>query len=185
MATTLQTPAGSQLAQQLELCAQGDKAALREILETEGPKMLGVARRLLQQKELAEDALQDTLILIWRKAHQFDARRGAAKPWIYAVLRNRCLSILRSDAREIATEDDRLELRVETDRVDDAWKNLGHDSELKKCLEGLQEEKRTAVLMSYVLGCTHGEIAGRLQAPLGTTKTWLRRGLAALRECMS
>lgn len=169
----------------LTACAKGNKTALRRIMDADGSKMLGVALRILKRRELAEDALQDTLVLIWRKAGQFDAERGSGRAWIYAILRNRCLTMIRDGSREIATETDKLERRLDDDTVDQAWQTLGHDSDLRRCLEALQQEKREAVLMSYVLGCTHGEIAGRLGAPLGTTKTWLRRGLAALRECMS
>lgn len=166
-------------------CADGDRQALRVILDTEGPKMLGIARRMLRRQDLAEDALQDAMVQIWRKAASFDPARGSGRAWIYAVLRNRTLNMLRDGAREVATEDDRLERQVDGGELSEAWQMLGHDSELRRCLERLETEKRSAVLMSYVWGYTHGEIAGRLSAPLGTVKAWVRRGLTSLRECMS
>lgn len=177
----------------IEACARSDTSALRLIMDAEGPRMLGVARRILNRGDLAEDAVQDTFVQIWRKASQFGTAQGtigdtpdtSARSWIYAILRNRCLTLLRSAAREVATEDDRLEKQLDADTIDQAWTSLGHESDLRHCLGALQEEKRTAVLMAYVLGYSHGEIAGRLNAPLGSAKAWLRRGLAALRECMS
>lgn len=166
-------------------CAKGDRRALREILETDGPKMLGIARRMLRRQDLAEDALQDALVLIWRKASSFDPAKGSGRAWIYAILRNRTLNMLRDGSRELATEDDRLERQVDGSELNESWQMLGHDSDLRRCLDRLESEKRSAVLMSYVWGYTHGEIAGRLSAPLGTVKAWVRRGLTSLRECMS
>ena len=166
-------------------CARKDRSALRSLMEHEGPKMLGIARRILRRTDLAEDALQDALIQIWRKAGSFDPSRGSGRAWIYAILRNRSLNMLRDGSREAATEDDRLERQIDGSELNDAWEMLGHDSELRKCLSELETDKRSAVLMSYVWGYTHGEIAGRLSAPLGTVKAWVRRGLTSLRECMS
>lgn len=172
-------------AELLSACARKDRRALRLLLELEGPKMLGIARRMLRRQDLAEDAVQDALVQIWRKADQFDPARGSGRAWIYAVLRNRTLNMLRDGARETATEDDRLERSIDGGELNHAWEMLGHDSELRRCLERLESEKRSAVLMSYVWGYTHGEIAGRLSAPLGTVKAWVRRGLTSLRECMA
>ncbi|MBO6856588.1 sigma-70 family RNA polymerase sigma factor [Roseibium sp.] len=169
----------------LAACARKDRQALRQILELEGPKMLGIAKRMLRRQDLAEDALQDALVLIWRKASQFDPAKGSGRAWIFAVLRNRTLNMLRDGAREAATDDDKLERQIDGSELNDAWEMLGHDSELRRCLGRLETEKRSAVLMSYIWGYTHGEIAGRLSAPLGTVKAWVRRGLTSLRECMS
>jgi RNA polymerase sigma-70 factor (ECF subfamily) len=166
-------------------CARGDRQALREILETDGPKMLGIAKRMLRRQDLAEDALQDAMVQIWRKASSYDPAKGSGRAWIFAILRNRTLNMLRDGAREVATEDDRLERQVDGSDLNEAWQMLGHDSDLRRCLDRLETEKRSAVLMSYVWGYTHGEIAGRLSAPLGTVKAWVRRGLTSLRECMS
>lgn len=185
MADTMDRIDGLEHAELIAACARGERGALRRILETEGPKMLGIARRMLVRQDLAEDALQDTLIQIWRKAESFDPARGSGRSWIYAILRNRTLNMLRDGAREVPTGDDRLERRIDGGDLDAAYEMLGHDSDLRRCLGALEREKRHAVLMSYVWGFTHGEIAGRLSAPLGTVKAWLRRGLSSLRECMS
>ena len=147
--------------------------------------MLGVALRMLGRRDLAEDAVQDSLVQIWRKAHQFDSARGAASGWIYTILRNRCLTKLRRESWEIATESDVLERRQDQEIIDDAYARLDSASDLRRCLTALDPAKRSAVLFSYVLGYSHGEISGRMQAPLGSVKAWVRRGLAQLRECLS
>lgn len=176
---------GMEHAELIAACARRDRLALRSLLEMEGPRMLGIAVRILRRKDLAEDALQDAFLQIWRKADSYDPSKGSARAWIYAILRNRSLNMLRDGAREAVTEDDKLERRIDGGELNDAWEMLGHDSDLRRCLAQLETEKRSAVLMSYVWGYTHGEIAGRLSAPLGTVKAWVRRGLSSLRECMS
>ena len=154
-------------------------------MESEGGAMLGVALRMLGRRDLAEDAVQDSLVQIWRKAHQFDQSRGAASGWIYTILRNRCLTKLRHERWEIATEGDALERRQDQEIIDDAYARLDSASDLRRCLAALDPAKRSAVLLSYVLGYSHGEISGRMQSPLGSVKAWVRRGLAQLRECLS
>lgn len=166
-------------------CADGERHGLQSIMRAEGAMMLGVALRMLRRRDLAEDAVQDSLVLIWRKAGQFDASRGSARGWIYTILRNRCLTMIRQESWEIATEGETLERTRDEDVVEEAFERLASTSDLRRCLGGLEKAKRSAVLLSYVLGYSHGEISGRMQAPLGSVKAWLRRGLNQLRECMS
>ncbi|SFG27857.1 RNA polymerase sigma-70 factor, ECF subfamily [Palleronia marisminoris] len=144
--------------------------------------MLGVARRMLRRVDLAEDAVQESLVLIWRRAHQFDESRGSAKGWIYTILRNRCLTMLRREDREVP---DAMDETPEQVVLDGAYDRLGDTTDLRRCLEGLDPETRRAILSSYVLGHSHGEIAGRMAAPLGSVKSRVRRGLLKLRECLS
>ncbi|WP_110815560.1 sigma-70 family RNA polymerase sigma factor [Pseudoroseicyclus aestuarii] len=169
----------------LKSCAAGDRAALRALMEAEGGRMLGVARRMLRRADLAEDAVQETLVLIWRRAHQFDPARGSAKGWVYTILRNRCLTLLRREDREVATQPAAFDSAEDRIVLDQAFDRLAANSDLRRCLAGLDEQTRRAILSSYLLGHSHGEIAGRLEAPLGSVKSWVRRGLGKLRECLS
>ncbi|MBU2958280.1 sigma-70 family RNA polymerase sigma factor [Paracoccus sp. 1_MG-2023] len=149
-------------------------------MDAEGGRMLGIARRMLRRPDLAEDAVQDALVLIWRRSHQFDDMRGSARGWIFTILRNRCLTMLRHEDRgeDGGTDPD-------DHAVDAAFDDLPRTLDLRRCLEGLEPDTRRAILSSYVLGHSHGEIAGRMNAPLGSVKSWLRRGLVKLRECLS
>lgn len=169
----------------LTACAEGDRTALKQLMQAEGGRMLGVARRMLRRTDLAEDAVQDTLVQIWRKAHQFDAAKGNARGWVYTILRNRCLTMLRTEAREVATEPGTLDETAEHQVLDTAFDRLEVTGDLRRCLSGLDDATRRAILSSYVLGHSHGEIAGRMEAPLGSVKSWVRRGLLKLRECLS
>lgn len=166
-------------------CAAKDRVALKQLMETEGGRMLGVATRFMRRADLSEDAVQDAFVLIWRRAGQFDPSRGSAKGWIYTILRNRCLTILRQEQRDIATEPEVLDQNLDDQVVNAAWDRLDNASDLRQCLAALDDGTRRAILSSYVLGLSHGEIAGRMSAPLGSVKSWVRRGLSKLRECMS
>lgn len=169
----------------LKACAGGDRSALKQLMTAEGGRMLGVARRMLRRADLAEDAVQDAFVLIWRKAHQFDPARGSAKGWVYTILRNRCLTMLRSEDREIATAPEQVADASDQAVLDTAFARLDTAADLRRCLETLDPGTRRAILASYVLGRSHGEIAGRMEAPLGSVKSWVRRGLLKLRECLS
>lgn len=169
----------------LGACARGDRKALRDIFNREGGKLLAVAERIVRRRELAEEVVQESFIRIWTHAHQYNPDRGSARGWIYAIVRNRALNLLRDGSREQTVEDvDALRDDELTKEVMTAWARLDRHSRLRDCLGALDETRRNGILMAYVGGYSHGEIAGRLRIPLGTAKSWIRRGLASLRECM-
>lgn len=169
----------------LRACAGGDRAALKQLYEQEAPRMLGVAIRLLKRRPLAEEAVQDAFVLIWRHAASFDPARGEAQAWLYTLLRNRCLSILRTENR-LETRDDPVgeDQASPEDDPETVLSKLSDQKALRHCLERLEPQRRQAVLMAFVQGLTHGELAGRLGMPLGTLKSWIRRSLLTLRECL-
>lgn len=166
-------------------CAAGDKSALRRIYEAESPRMLGVAQRLLKRRALAEEAVQDAFVLVWRHAARFDPERGAGLTWIYAILRNRSLSILR-DEKRTETSDTPIaeETASEEDDPETVMSKISDATALRACLDMLPPQRRGLVLLAFVQGLTHGEIAGRLKLPLGTVKSWIRRSLLSLKECL-
>ncbi|SES26394.1 RNA polymerase sigma-70 factor, ECF subfamily [Rhizobium sp. NFR03] len=170
----------------LAACAKGDRTALRGIFDREAGRLVTVAERIVRRRDLAEEVVQESFIRIWTQAHQYQPDRGSARGWIYAIVRNRALNLLRDGKREYTVED--VEVLRERDQVDHvmaAWHQLDRTSRLHDCLGALDETKRRGILMAYIGGYSHGEIAGRLRIPLGTTKSWIRRGLSALRECMA
>ena len=179
-------PERASLDEALRRCVAGDRSALRMIYDLEAPRMLGVALRLLRRRALAEEVLHDAFVLIWQRAGSFDPARGEARTWIYAVLRNRALTILRGESRTDLVEDfEPMGLTSEGESPEDVTLRLSDTSALKRCLERLEPPRRTAILLAYVEGLSHGELAGRLGVPLGTMKSWIRRSLLSLRECMA
>jgi RNA polymerase sigma factor (sigma-70 family) len=117
---------------------------------------------------------------IWRGARGFDPARGAARAWLFAIVRNQALTILRSESRFVTEE---LPERDDAD-LHASLSRLPESSALRRCLQQLDASRRGAILMAYVQGLSHGELAGRLGVPLGTAKSWIRRGLVSLQECM-
>ena len=169
-----------QITAALARCAGGDRTALRVIYDLEAARMAGVAYRILRRRDLAEEVVQDAFVRIWRNAGSFDPARGSGRTWIYAILRNRALSVLRDESRIPLDDGNAL-----PDLADEAaLTQLPDTSALRRCLEQLDIKRRKAVILAYAHGLTHGELAGKLGVPLGTVKSWTRRGLLSLQECM-
>jgi RNA polymerase sigma factor (sigma-70 family) len=166
-------------------CAAGDRRALRAIYDAEAPRMLGVAQRLLRRPALAEEAVHDAFVQIWQRADSFDPARGRARSWIYAILRHRALNILRGEVRTDLVEDfEPMGLASEADDPEALVARLSDEGALRRCLGRLDATRRNVIVLAYVHGLSHGELAGRLGVPLGTMKSWIRRSLLALRECL-
>lgn len=167
-------------------CARGDRAALRDIYDREASRLLGVAARILRRRDLADEVLHDAFMQIWQKAGSFDPARGSGRTWIYSVVRHRAINALRRSGRETGADDS-----VFADIADpaegplDALSRLRDAAALRKCLDQLDDAKRGAILLAYVDGYSHSQIAARLAVPLGTIKAWIRRGLIALKGCLS
>ena len=182
------TDRAARLKAALTACAAGDQTGVDTILGVEGPQLLGLAHRILGRRDLAEEALQDAMVQVWRKARQFDAASGSARGWIYAVLRNRCLNILRDRKRlSILDPGDLATLQEGRQRIvpTEGWEILAGPSRIRDCLHGLDQPSRHAILLAHVAGFRHAEIADRQDVPLGTIKSLIRRGLHALKECLT
>ncbi|MBT9497456.1 MAG: sigma-70 family RNA polymerase sigma factor [Zoogloea sp.] len=175
----------------LAACAAGKHAAMQGLYEQEGARLLGVVQRIVRDRALAEDIVHDACVNIWTRAASFDPTRGSARGWIYSVTRNLALNAVRDGSREVGVDDDtaaaldaRASLEAWHDMADAfAWQASA--GRIAHCLEQLEPVRRNCILHAYVDGFSHGEIARQLDAPLGTVKAWIKRSLAALRECMA
>ncbi|MCA0320421.1 MAG: sigma-70 family RNA polymerase sigma factor [Proteobacteria bacterium] len=167
----------------LARCGRGEKAALRVIYESECPAMIGVALRIVKRRELAEEVVQEAYVKIWRNAHRYDPELGPPKAWLYAIVRNQALNVLRDGRREDLVDEVPEDMGSAVEAYQ-AIERLPDASALRRCLDGLEPRRRASLVMAYVDGFSHGEIAGRLAVPLGTVKAWIRRSLVALKECM-
>lgn len=174
----------------LAACAKGDRSALHRIYQHDSRRLLGVALRIVRERALAEDVLHDAFMNIWTKASGFDAMRGSGRGWVHSIVRNQALTVARTSGREVSADEEAIEaLEAEslasTAPMMEAFAASNDIGRLDDCLQRLDTPKRNSILYAYVDGCSHGEIAQRLNAPLGSVKAWIRRGLMSLRECMA
>jgi RNA polymerase sigma-70 factor (ECF subfamily) len=170
----------------LRRVASGDRESLGAIFRLEGGRLVAVARRIVRRPDLAEEVVQEAFVAIWRRATLFDTARGRARAWMTTIVRNRALNMLRDSGRLELVDD--ADLHAFGDRTTDAeaaYDALPRTELLRRCLDQLEPRRRRSILLAYVVGFTHGEIAADLKAPVGTVKAWIRRGVSALKECMS
>ena len=177
MNTTNQDPPGDPFAPLLAAIAAGDRAAFRRLYDEAGPKLLGIARRILRRPELAEEALQEGFLKIWRNAARFDRSRGTGFTWMAIIVRRVALDRIPANRQEEPVE----EL---ADVLGGEETGFSPEPRLVPCLNGLEETHRRAVILAFVYGLSHSEISEKLKTPLGTAKSWVRRGLQQLRDCL-
>jgi RNA polymerase sigma-70 factor (ECF subfamily) len=169
----------------LQACAAGDQAALHSLYRDTSPQLFGLALRILRSRELAEDIVQDSFVLVWRSAHSFDPARGAAMAWLARIVHNRCIDALRQRRREAPLDDASIERWADPTPGPAELAALSRDGvRLRACLEELDENPRKFLMLAYFDGMTYKEAADHLGIPLGTVKGWVRRCLAQLRGCM-
>ncbi|WP_246185643.1 sigma-70 family RNA polymerase sigma factor [Pandoraea iniqua] len=170
-------------------CGGKDRQALQRLYERDGAYLLGVAQRIVRDRQLAEDVLHDAFVSLWTNAASFDAARGSGRGWLFSIVRHQALNAIRGRQREIDVDDETLDAHVSADAMHaEASNSFSVDplmlGRLGQCLERLDESPRASILHAYLDGYTHSEIAERLRSPLGSVKAWVRRGLQSLRECM-
>ncbi len=168
----------------LARCAGGDRVAFRLLYDRWGSRLYGIALRITRQDAMAADATQDAFVQIWQQAHRFDPIRGSAAAWLIGILRYRALDNVRRRSREVAG----YEPEEREDEAPDALARLVSSTEgaaLHRCLKQLEEDRRRLVVLAFVDGLSHSELAARMNAPLGTVKSWIRRSLMSLRECLA
>ena len=174
------------LAELLSRTALGDKTAYEALYRATAPKLFGLVLRILRRRELAEDCLQDAFVSIWHRAGDFRPDLAAPFTWMAAIARNRALDMLRAApaSREIADGADLDELNAST--ADAAADAVAADDAraLLRCLDTLPATHRQAIALAYFRGLAHGELAKTLAQPLGTVKTWVRKGIAMLKSCL-
>ncbi|EGF89254.1 RNA polymerase sigma factor, sigma-70 family protein [Asticcacaulis biprosthecium C19] len=169
----------------VENVAKGDKPALKTLYNLMSGRLFSVLLRMVRQRDVAEDLLQDVFVTVWRKAHQFDVRRGNAEVWLFSITRRKAIDRLRISYREtVGTFEDVASVERETD----IYVGIGNTENyisVRKCLKELRPDVHRALQLCYVFGLTHEELAEEMKVPVGTAKSWVRRGLAQLKESLS
>ena len=181
----------SELMTLLDRIAAQDDSALRQLYERTASPLLGLALRILRNRHAAEDVLQEAFLSIWRGAGNYRASLSPPMAWLGLIVRSRALDALRkrsSDRADLMNElDEVLSETLEGDSPNpmDSADASEQAFALHHCLGKLEHQHRQAVSLAYLRDLSHSELAAQLQLPLGTVKTWIRRGLEQLRRCMA
>jgi len=181
----------TQLIALIDRVALADESALRELYELTSSKLYGVAVRVVSNRSWAEDVLQEAFINIWRIAGDYKATLSPPMAWLCLIVRSRGLDFLRrrtSDRADAVQElDDVMSDTIEGDSANPMDTALAGEQAwaLHQCLSQLGNKQREVVSLAYLRDLSHGELAEQLKLPLGTVKTWIRRGLEQLRGCMA
>lgn len=181
----------AQLATLLARVALGDQRAFADLYRQSSAHLYGVALRISRDASIAEENLQEAFVSVWHHAGSYDATKSQPVTWLTSIVRNRCLDQLRR--REIAT----VTLSGDEDGEPAAWDFPSGDPTplemlmaaadaiaVRGCIESLDAGPKQAIALAFFQGLSHGELASHLREPLGTVKSWVRRGMEKLRHCL-
>jgi RNA polymerase sigma-70 factor (ECF subfamily) len=164
-------------------CAATDRAAFRTLYRDSSAKLMGVLLRILHERAEAEDALQEVYTRVWLRAGRYDPAKGRGMTWLIAIARN--LAIDRLRARPQAQSDDELDTVADTaPRAETRLVAQGEARRMADCFATLDPERADAVKGAYLNGLSYVDLAARHAVPLNTMRTWLRRSLLKLKECL-
>jgi RNA polymerase sigma-70 factor (ECF subfamily) len=169
----------------LHAVARGDEAALARLYDAYRVILFGLLVRILNSREEAEDILQDVFIQVWRRAKDFDEKRGRPFTWLVTLARSRAIDRLRqlSARQRLADGAAREQTHEVSDALTDTVK-VAQQQVVRRALSELPEEQRRTLVLAYFDGLTQSEIAAKLNAPLGTIKTRMRSGMIKLRALL-
>jgi len=166
--------------------ALGDRTAFAALYRGTASRLFGICLRVLTQRSEAEDALQDVYTTVWRKAAQFDPAKASANAWLAMIARNKAIDRLRA----MPAQQSRASLELARDVEDPGAsppqqvQTATDRAQLEHCLERLEPRRRSLIRAAFFDGLTYEELATAIGAPLGSIKSWIRRGLTQLRECL-
>jgi len=174
----------------LSRVALGDRAAFRRLYDATSASLLGVAIRIVNRRDRAEDVLQDAFVNVWHRAGTYSA--GASQPltWLTAIVRNRALDVLRSETLRTTQslhDEETGETKEPPDERPDPLGLLEEAADvlsIRDCMDEIRGPQRQCLALAYYHGLSHSEVAAHLAAPIGSVKVWIRRGLDRLKRCL-
>ncbi|MGE0752502.1 MAG: RNA polymerase sigma factor [Variibacter sp.] len=169
----------------LAAVAKGDEEAFERLYNATRAKLYGVVLRILRRPDLADEVVQETYLKIWRNAGNFNPRLATPITWMVAIARNGALDILRKKTeKSIEDEPQAIEVSAEERHPLAAREMTEELKRLLGCMGGLEEDQRRALLLAYYNGWSRQQLATKFDKPVNTVKTWLRRGILQIRECL-
>ncbi len=164
----------------------GDRAAFADLYQQSQAKLFAVALRIVRERHLAEEVLQDSFVNIWHHAGNYATAKSAPLTWMTAIVRNRALDLVRRPNLEVQDEEDFFTHNLEDESAgpDQQLESARDQARIEHCMKGLEEDQRQSILLAFFQGLSHTEVAEGLKKPLGTVKTHIRRGLIKLKSCL-
>ena len=173
-------PPEIELAQLLQRCAARDSAAFKALYDKTSAILFARLVRMLRRRSVAEEALQDVYVRIWERAAQFEAHRGRALAWMVTIARYCAIDLMRRERMTLVGDDALAEIAD-----DSAGADVEKPNNFDFCIGQLNDTTRKCLTLAFVEGRSHDEIARLTTNPLGSVKSWIRRGLLSLKECLS
>lgn len=165
--------------------AEGDETALRGVYDATSAKLFGVCLRISGNREAAEDILQQVYIKIWDRAGRFDAERASPISWLCAIARNTSIDWRRANgATAYLPESAAAAIADDSPLAPDKIDTEAQRARIFDCLDALEERPRRAIRAAFFDGLTYSQLADAMSVPLGTLKSWVRRGLIQLKGCL-
>ncbi len=180
-------PAGNDhLAAMLSRTGLGDRRAFSDLYETTKSKLFAVSLRIVRERHIAEEVLQDSFVKIWHHASDYATAKSAPMTWMTAIVRNRSLDIVRRPNLEVNDQDDYFALNMGDEGLTPPEQLAAKrdQAQIFRCMKGIDGEQHKAILLAFFQGLSHTEVASKLGKPLGTVKTNIRRGLMKLKDCL-
>ena len=165
--------------------SKGDEAAFERLYGATRAKLYGVVLLILRRQDLAEEVIQETYVRIWHSAGQFNPALSSPITWMASIARNRAIDLVRKRT-EASIEDEPQAMEVAADGPDPlARREMTEElKRLLECVGRLEPDRQKLVLLAYYNGWSREQLATKFEAPLNTVKTWLRRSLMEIRECL-
>ena len=180
----------SELAALLARTALADQAAFAALYRLSSAHLFAVALRIVRDRGTAEEVLQESYISVWHNAGAYNAAKSQPQTWLTAIVRNRCLDQLRRrevDTVTLTRDDDGdadLDLPSDGPTPVEMLLDGAQARSVRECVDALEGAQKQAIALAFFHGLTHAELASHLQEPLGTVKSWVRRGLERIKQCL-
>ena len=171
----------------LSRVALGDRAAFRTLYDATAASLFGVAIRIVNRRDRAEDVLQDAFVNVWHRAGTYSAAASQPMTWLTAIVRNRALDVLRADTLRVTESlNDEETDEPSDDRPDPLglFEQAADALSIRDCLDQIRGPQRQCLALAYYHGLSHSEVAAQIASPIGSVKVWIRRGLDRLKRCL-
>ncbi len=171
-----------QLTQVIGRIGLGDRHAFKKLYDATAPRLLSILRRMVHDHQQSEDLLQEVYIKVWHQAGSYRADKSSPLTWMGSIARYTAIDFIRKQERQPTTVAESVVTEVAAPKTSPTNIEQQH---LSNCIQLLSSDQRNAIIAAYLGGYTHSELSHRYNSPLGTIKSWIRRGLRSLKECLS